>query len=249
MLNFFAKTSGTWINVATVLIGTGLGLLLRDRLPRSMQAIITQAVGLLTLFIGVSMAGSMAEAEAGPVDGIILGLLALVGGGLLGEWWAIEAKLEAIGDRLKRQFRGGGKFTEGFVAASLLFCVGPLTLIGSLNNGLSGDDTLLTLKAAMDGLAAIALTGSYGLGVGFSALVILVFQGGVSLLAGILSQQIGDPASDPGILLATGVGGIMILGLGLNLLQVGKIRVASFLPALILAPMLYAIAAGLVNGG
>ncbi|NEQ29705.1 MAG: DUF554 domain-containing protein [Leptolyngbya sp. SIO4C5] len=247
MPDFLIKTSGTWINVATVLVGTGCGLLLRHRLPQAMQTIITQAVGLLTLFIGVSMAASLAQANAGPIDGIILGLLALVLGGLLGEWWAIEAKLTALGDRLKRQFRGGGKFTEGFVAASLLFCVGPLTLIGSLNNGLSGDDTLLTLKAAMDGLAAIALTGSYGIGVGFSALVILLFQGGVSLLASTLSQLIGDPASDPGIALATGAGGIMILGLGLNLLQVGKIRVASFLPALVLAPIIYAIAQWLVN--
>lgn len=242
MLSFWIRTSGTWINVATVLIGSGLGLLLRHRLPIAMQQIITQAVGLLTLVIGLAMSRSLFEVEAGPIDGVILGLLALVIGGLLGEWWQLEKKLMAIGDMLKAQVKGGGRFTEGFVAASLLFCIGPMTIIGSLNNGLTGDNTLLTLKAAMDGLAAIALTGSYGVGVGFSALTVLVIQGGLSLLAGTLVTVINDPATDPQVLLTTGIGGMMIIGLGLGLLEVNKIRVASFLPALIIGPLIVAIA-------
>ncbi|MEO0538290.1 MAG: DUF554 domain-containing protein [Cyanobacteria bacterium P01_A01_bin.123] len=242
MLDLWTKTSGTLINVATVLIGTGIGLLLRNRLPQAMRQIITQAIGLLTLYIGVTMANSLASVKGGNIDGIILGLLALVIGGILGEWAQIEQRLNQLGDRLKKQFRGGGRFTEGFVAASLLFCVGPLTVIGSLNNGLNGDNTLLTIKSTMDGFAAAALTGSYGMGVGFSALVVLVFQGGISLLAGGLVQVLPDPANNPSILLATGVGGIMILGLGLNLLEIAKVRVASFLPALVLAPLIYAIA-------
>ncbi|MEO1350947.1 MAG: DUF554 domain-containing protein [Cyanobacteria bacterium J06635_15] len=242
MLDLWTKTSGTLINVATVLIGTGIGLLLRNRLPQAMRQIITQAIGLLTLYIGVTMANSLASVKGGNIDGIILGLLALVIGGILGEWAQIEQRLNQLGDRLKKQFRGGGRFTEGFVAASLLFCVGPLTVIGSLNNGLNGDNTLLTIKSTMDGFAAAALTGSYGMGVGFSALVVLVFQGGISLLAGGLVQVLPDPANNPSILLATGVGGIMILGLGLNLLEIAKVRVASFLPALVLAPLTYAIA-------
>ncbi|MEM9819210.1 MAG: DUF554 domain-containing protein [Cyanobacteria bacterium P01_D01_bin.6] len=243
MLDLWTKTSGTLINVATVLIGTGIGLLLRNHLPQTMRQIITQAIGLLTLYIGVTMANSLTSVKGGNIDGIILGLLALVMGGMLGEWGRIEQRLNQIGDRLKKQFRGGGRFTEGFVAASLLFCVGPLTIIGSLNNGLNGDNTLLTIKSTMDGFAAAALTGSYGMGVGFSALVVLVFQGGISLLAGSLVQVLPDPADNPSILLATGVGGIMILGLGLNLLEVARVRVASFLPALALAPVAYAIAA------
>lgn len=244
MLDFWFKTSGTWINVITVLLGTGVGLVLRNRLPQTMRQIITQGIGLLTLYIGITMAGSLSAVQ-GTIDGVILGLLALVLGGLLGEWGKVEMRLNQIGDRLKKQFRGGGRFTEGFVAASLLFCVGPLTIIGSLNNGLSGDSALLTLKAAMDGFAAAALTGSYGIGVGFSALTVLLFQGGISLLAGSLSQVLVDPASNSGILLSTGVGGIMILGLGLNLLEVAQVRVASFLPALFLSPLIYAIASHL----
>jgi uncharacterized membrane protein YqgA involved in biofilm formation len=242
MLSFWARTSGTWINVATVLVGSGLGLLLRQHLPLAMQQVITQALGLLTLVIGFAMSRSLFEVQAGPIDGVILGLLALVSGGLLGEWWQIEAKLMAIGDTLKAKVKGGGRFTEGFVAASLLFCIGPMTIIGSLNNGLSGDKALLTLKAVMDGLAAIALTGSYGIGVGFSALTVLLIQGGLSLLAGGLSTVIVDPTTDPSVMLTTGIGGMMIIGLGLGLLEVSKIRVASFLPALVMGPLVVAIA-------
>ena len=241
-MDFWTRTSGTWINIATVLIGTGLGLLLRGRLPLQMQQIITQGVGLITLYIGFSMAIAFNKVQAGQVPGVILGLLAIVLGGLLGEWAQLEERLTALGEWLKQRFRGKGSFTEGFVAASLLFCVGPLALIGSINNGLTGDNTLLTLKAAMDGLAAIALVSSYGIGAGMSVLPILIYQGGLSLAAGLLAQLLPDPATSPQVLLITGVGGLMIVGLGLNLLQVGKIRVASFLPALLLSPLLYAIA-------
>lgn len=240
MLNVWMRTSGTWINVATVLVGAGLGLLLRHRLPLAMQQIITQAVGLLTLVLGFAMAGSLFDVEVGAIDGVIVGLLAIVLGGLLGEWWQLDRRLMALGDVLKAQVKGDGRFTEGFVAASLLFCIGPMTILGSLNNGLSGDNTLLTLKATMDGLAAIALTGSYGIGVGFSALVVLIVQGTLSLLAGGLATVIDDPASDPHILLTTGVGGMMIIALGLGLLNVATIRVASFLPALVVGPLVVA---------
>jgi uncharacterized membrane protein YqgA involved in biofilm formation len=236
-LDFWAKTSGTWINVATVLLGTGLGLVLRGRLPLKMQQIITQGLGLITLFVGFSMAGSINNVES-RIDGVILALLAIVVGGLLGEWWRLEDRLEATGNWLKRRFKGKGSFTEGFMAASLLFCVGPMTLIGSLNNGLTGDNTLLLLKAVMDGLASIALTSSFGIGVGFSVLIVLLYQGGVSLAAGLLAQTLADPATSPTVLLITGVGGLMILGLGLNLLEVARVRVASLLPALLLAPLL-----------
>jgi uncharacterized membrane protein YqgA involved in biofilm formation len=242
MLNLWATTSGTWINVATVLLGTTLGLMLRSRLPKSMQQIITQAVGLMTLVIGVSMASSLSAIDAGPIDGIILALLVMAAGGLLGEWWQIEQRLSVLGDWLKASVRGGGRFTEGFVAASLLFCIGPMAIVGSLNNGLAGDNTLLTLKATMDGLAAIALTGTYGIGVGFSALSVLVVQGGLSLLASVSGTIIPDPTTSPHVLLITGTGGLMILGIGLNLLEIGQVRVASFLPALLLSPLAIALA-------
>ncbi|GAB4158289.1 MAG: DUF554 domain-containing protein [Cyanobacteria bacterium J069] len=242
MLDFWIKTSGTWINVATVILGTALGLLLTGHLPERMQRVIKQGLGLTTLFIGISMAGSLNQVKDGIVDGVILGLLALVVGGLLGEWWQIEEHLTTVGNWLKYRLKGKGRFTDGFVTASLLFCIGPMAIIGSLNNGLVGDARLLTLKATMDGLAAIALTGSYGIGVGFSALALLLYQGGLSLAAGLLAQSLPDPATSPPVLLVTGVGGLMILTIGLNLLEIGKVRVASFLPAPFLAPLFYWLA-------
>lgn len=237
MLTLWAKTSGTWINVVLVLLGTGSGLLLQNRLSPKMQSIFTQAVGLMTLYIGISMAGALSEASAGGIDGVILALISLAIGGLLGEWWEVEARLVAVGDWLKGRFRGGNRFTEGFVAASLLFCIGPMAILGSLNNGLLGDGTVLIVKGTMDGLVSIALTGTYGVGVGFSIVPIIIYQGGLSLLAGSLSQLIPDPTTAPNILLVTGMGGVIILGLGFNLLEVSKIRTASFLPALALGPL------------
>lgn len=236
MFDLWTKTSGTWINVALVLLGCGCGLLLRDRLSKKMQIVITQAVGLTTIVIGLLMSQSLSAARSGKVDGIILALLCLVIGGLLGEWLQIEERLTDTGNWLKARFKGGSRFTEGFVAASLLFCIGPMAILGSLNNGLLGDSTILVVKSTMDGLVSVALTGTYGIGVAFSVLPVLIYQGGLSLLASGLEQSIPDPTTNPSVLLVTGTGGIMILGLGINLLDLKPIRVASFLPALALGP-------------
>ena len=222
------------MNVVLVLLGTGCGLLLRDRLSTKLQTVITQAVGLTTIFIGISMAGALSEASVGGIDGIILALVSLVAGGLLGEWLQIEKQLVNCGNWLKAKFRGGGRFTEGFVAASLLFCIGPMAILGSLNNGLLGEGTILIVKGTMDGLVSIALTGTYGIGVGFSVGPLLLYQGGLSLLANSLAAVVPDPTTAPAILLVSGIGGIMILGLGIDLLEIKKIRIASFLPALLL---------------
>jgi uncharacterized protein len=242
LLSFWAKTNGTWLNVLTVLIGTSLGLRFGDRLPPRFQLVITQGLGLLTLFLGITMASSMRAVKVGAIDGLILGLLAIVLGGLVGEWLNLEGRLVQLGDWLKRKFRGGGRFTEGFVATSLLFCVGPMAIVGCLNNGLAGDSALLTVKAVMDGVAAIVFSSIYGIGVGFSALPILIYQGSLSLAAGILSTTLTDPAHDPRVLLIAGVGGLMVMGIGLNLLEIQKIRVSAFLPALAIAPILFFLA-------
>ncbi len=244
MLSLWAKTSGTWINVLTIILGTSLGLVLRRSLPPAMQQIITQALGLTTIMLGISMGQTLARVRVGPIDGVIFGLVVLVIGGLLGEWWQLQSHLAHLGDWLRSQVKGGGKFTEGFVAASLLFCIGPMAILGSLNNGLVGDATLLSLKATMDGLASIALTGSYGIGVGFSAFPVLLVQGGLSLVASLSGLAITNPATNPYILNITGIGGLMIMALGLDLLEVVQIRLASFLPALALGPLAIALITG-----
>lgn len=248
MFDFWVKTSGTWINVALVLLGSGLGLLLRNQLSMKMQIVITQAVGLTTIAIGTIMSLSLTDAGAGRVDGVVLALVSLVVGGLLGEWLKIEECLSRTGDWLKVRFRGGGRFTEGFVAASLLFCIGPMAILGSLNNGLLNDSTILVVKGTMDGLVSIALTGTYGVGVVFSILPVILYQGGLSLIASVLEQSIPNPETSSSVLLITGTGGIMILGLGINLLEIKPIRVASFLPALVLGPLASGLARWLLPG-
>ncbi len=243
LIDFWLKTSGTWINVITVFIGTIIGLSLQQKLPLKIKAIIPQGIGLLTLWLGFSMAGELSNVNVSNIPGAILGLIAIIVGGALGEWWEIEEKLNGLGNFLKSRFRYSGQFTEGFVATSILFCVGPVALVGSINNGLVGDNTLLVLKSIMDGISSIPFASRYGIGVGFSVLIIIVYQGGISLLAGLFAANFSDPANHPLILLITGIGGLMILGIGLNLLEVAKIRVAAFLPALLIAPILYFVLA------
>ena len=242
MLDFWTKTSGTWINVLAIAAGTFLGLVLRGRFLSQVLPILKQAIGLITIFISLNMANSLLKVKVGELDGIILSLISLIVGGVLGELGQIEKRLETVGEWLKAKFKGKGKFTEGFVAASLLFCIGPMAIIGSLNNGLRGDHNLLSLKSALDGFISIVFASTYGIGVGFSALPVAIYQGSLSLLAGILANSLPDPANAPSVLIVTGVGGLMLLGLGLNLLELAKVRVASFLPALVIAPLIYWLA-------
>lgn len=234
------QVSGTLVNVVTVLAGSLIGLGLRGRLPRRIVGVVMQAIGLVTVLIGIGNALDLTKVTTPP--GIILGLIALAVGGALGEWWRIEEGLNGIGSRLKRTFRGKGRFTEGFVAATLLFCVGPLTLVGSIQNGLTGDDSFLLLKATLDGFTSLALATTFGFGVVFSVFVIALYQGGLSLAAGAFASLIPDPATDPRVLLVNGVGGLLILALGLGLLEIKQLRTASLLPSLALVVVLYYVA-------
>lgn len=242
MLDFWTKTSGTWINIFAITLGTFLGLILRGRFLSQVLPILKQAIGLITMFVSINMANSLLKVKAGALDGVVLSLIALIIGGVIGELSQIEKHLESLGDWLKAKFKGKGKFTEGFVAASLLFCIGPMAIIGSLNNGLTGDNNLLALKSALDGFISIVFASTYGIGVGFSVLPVGLYQGIMSILAGNLAQSLPDPANAQPVLIITGVGGLMLLGLGLNLLELAKVRVASFLPALAIAPLVYWLA-------
>jgi len=219
---------GTMANLATVLLGGCLGLLLGNRLPERMVDITMQGVGLATLLVGLQMAW---QADSGPV--FIAVLLSIVAGSWIGEGLRLEERLNGLGDRLRDRFgRGGrGDFTRGFVTASLLFCVGPMTILGALQDGLRGDPTLLLTKSTLDGISAIALTAGLGPGVLFSALTILIYQGGLTLAAGVAREFLTDPV----IQLVTATGGLMIVGLGLNILGVAKLRVANMLPGLLVA--------------
>lgn len=236
-MSFFDQTWGTWLNVLTVLVGSSIGLALRGRLPGRITTVVMQAIGLVTIYIGLSNAFDLGRVASPP--GVLLGLLALALGGALGEWLGIEEALERLGERLKKRFKGRGRFTEGFVTASLLFCVGPLTLLGGIQNGLTGEAPYLVLKSTLDLFSSLALATSFGFGVLASALVVLVYQLVISLGAGIFANLIPDPSGDPHVLLINGVGGLMIVAVGLGLLDIKRLRVASLLPALLLVPLLY----------
>jgi uncharacterized membrane protein YqgA involved in biofilm formation len=231
--------TGTWINIATVLVGGSLGLLFGPRLPERVRQTVVAALGLFTLAVGVELylRGVAVEGER-----VVIPLVSLLAGGILGEWWRIEGRLQSMGAWLEARFVGGSaqdmtenRFVRGFLTASLLFCAGPMTILGSIQDGLTGDYELLAIKSVLDGFASLALASTFGVGVLFSILVVLVYQGGISLAAAG-AQTFFDP-----VMLAemTVVGGILLLGLAISsLLEVKKIRVGNLLPALLLAPFL-----------
>ena len=223
---------GTILNVATVLVGGGLGTILGQRLPEKMRQTVMHGLGLVTLTVGLRMALTTANIL------IVMGSVLL--GGILGEWWRIEDGLQALGDRLQQRLGSGNgdNLTKGFVTASLIFCVGPMTVLGSIRDGMVGDYTLLAIKSLLDGFAALALASSLGIGVILSAVTVLVFQGSISLLA--KWAQFG--MSQAMITEMTAAGGVIIVGIGLILLDIKRIRVGSFLPAIFIAPfVVYAL--------
>jgi uncharacterized membrane protein YqgA involved in biofilm formation len=220
---------GTLINTAAVIVGSFLGLLIGKRIPVRFLGFTKQAIGIITLILGIQMAMKMVSIASG-----ISLLLALIVGGLLGEWLAIEDAFASLGRRIENRFKFKDRdFVQGFLTASLLFCLGPMTILGSLQDGLRGDFQLLLLKSIMDGASSIFLAGSLGIGVLFSFIIVLVYQGGLTLLAKTLSGVFTDPV----ILALTIVGGALVICLGLNLLEIKKIKVANFLPAIVFAPL------------
>lgn len=229
--------TGTIINVVTVFLGTALGVLLGGRLTERMSETVLRGLGLVTAAIGLQM-----FLDTGNVL-IVLG--AMLVGGILGEWWGIEARLNRLGEWLEARFNRDGddaesanRFIRGFVTASLLFCVGPMAILGSIQDGLIGDYRLLAIKSMLDGFAALAFASSLGVGVGFSILPLLFYQGGISLLAA-QAQSVLTPDM---IAELTATGGVLILGISIStLLEIKPIRVGNFLPALVLAPLIVAI--------
>ena len=225
--------TGTLLNIATVLIGGMVGLLFGARIPDRFKSTVIAGMGLFTAAMGLQMFLKTTN----PL--IVLGALLI--GALLGEWWRIEDGLHNLGAILERRFarddsaEGSARFIRGFLTASLLFCVGPMTILGSIQDGLTGDYNLLAVKSVLDGFAALAFASTLGVGVLFSVIVILVFQGGISLLAVQLSAIVTDPM----LAEMTATGGVILVALALSsLLEIKRIRVGNFLPALFVAPLI-----------
>ncbi len=214
--------TGTIINVLAIIAGSTLGLLLNNKLPQRFVTIFFQAIGLFTIYLGFSMAMETTH--------VFHMLLALITGGLVGEMLQIQKYTERLGDRIKARFNiGGEKFTEGVVTAFLLYCIGSLTILGAIEAGLTGNYRLILIKSVMDGISSIALASALGAGVMFSALPLLIFQGGLTLLA----SAFGDFFPEIMITELSAVGGILLIGLGLSILEIKKIKVLNMLPALI----------------
>lgn len=225
--------TGTLINVATILVGGSLGAFMGSRIPERIRNTVVAALGLFTLAYGLKMFLDTRNSL------LVCGSLLI--GALLGEWWRIEDGMAKMGGWLQAKFVRSDKagdqerFIKGFVTASLVFCTGPMAILGSMQDGLTGDFSLLAIKAVLDGFAALAFASTLGVGVIFSSLMILLYQGTITLLA----SQVQALVTDPMMLEMNAVGGVIIMGIAVgSLLELRKIRIGSFLPALIVAPLL-----------
>lgn len=232
--------TGTILNIIAVLIGGAIGLIFGSRIPERFKSTVIAGMGLFTGAMGLQMFFS-SENQLIVLGAIIIGII-------LGEWMKIEDRLQTFGQTLEKRFSptvepdspsekipSSSTFVRGFMVASLLFCVGPMTILGSIQDGLTGDYQLLAVKSTLDLFASIAFASTLGIGVLFSSIVILIYQGGISLLAGSLSAIITDPMMNE----MTATGGVILFGLAIsNLLEIKKIRVGNFLPALVIAPLI-----------
>jgi uncharacterized membrane protein YqgA involved in biofilm formation len=223
--------TGTILNTISVLIGGTLGILFGARLPERLKQTVVSGMGLFTAAIGIQM---FLKTE-NPL--IVLGALLI--GALLGEWWGIEDGLQNLGAWLEKRFSkndgDSNRFIRGFLTASLLFCVGPMTILGSIQDGLTGDYSLLAVKSVLDGFASLAFASTLGMGVLFSTVIILVYQGGISLLAAQLNAIVTPAMMNE----LTAAGGVILIGLAISsLLEIKQIRTGNFLPALAIAPLI-----------
>jgi len=220
---------GVLVNVAAVLAGSAIGLLFKKGLPQRLMEALMLGIGLCTVYIGVS--GSLKG------ENTLILILSVAVGAIIGTLLDIDRRLNSLATKIETRFSRGGErvsVAEGFITASLLFCVGAMTLVGSLQAGLSGDNEMLYTKSMLDLISSAVLAASLGIGVPLSALFVLVFQGGIVLLSGLISPLLTDYA----IAEITCAGSVLIIGLGLNILGITKLKVANYLPALLIPPFL-----------
>jgi uncharacterized membrane protein YqgA involved in biofilm formation len=224
--------TGTLINVTAIIVSGLLGIFFRGRLSDNLKNTVIAGLGIFTAAIGFQM---FLKTE-NPL--IVLG--ALIVGGLLGEWWKIETRVQSLGIWLEKRVTGGSegsssRFVRGFLSASLLFCTGPMAVLGSISDGLRGDYLTLSIKSILDGFVSIAFASTLGIGVAFSALPVFAYQGSISLLATQLNSIMSNSMMNE----MTATGGILLIGIGISsLLEIKIIRVGSFLPALVFAPLI-----------
>jgi uncharacterized membrane protein YqgA involved in biofilm formation len=220
---------GTLINTLTVLAGGGLGLLIGDKIPDRVRVIIVQVIGLVTLAIGLR--------DVMNTDNMVFPLVGMVVGAILGEFLKIEDRLAILGELLRRKFAknaGESKFVDGFVTATLLFCIGPLTILGAIEDASGKTPQLYIIKGTLDGFMMIIFSALYGVGALFSAVSVFVVQGTLTVFGASLDSLLDDRMR----LELFAAGGLAVMAIGINLLEIKKIRLGSLLPGLILTPIL-----------
>ena len=220
---------GTLINTATVLAGGGLGLIIGNRIPDRIRTIIVQVIGLVTISIGLR--------DVIKTDNMVFPLVGMVLGAIIGEMLRIEDRLESLGEVLRRKFSkpdNESKFVTGFVTATLLFCVGPLTILGAIEDASGKTPQLYIIKGTLDGFMMIIFSALYGIGALFSAASVFVVQGSLTLFGTSLDTLLNDRMR----LELFSTGGLAVLAIGLNLLEIKKIRLGSMLPGLVITPLL-----------
>jgi uncharacterized membrane protein YqgA involved in biofilm formation len=219
---------GTLVNAAAVIVGSTLGFLLSRRIPGSLKTAAFDAIGLFTLALGFTMASRTGN--------FLIPVLSVVSGSLIGTALNLERRLERLGERLKTRLGSTeSSFTEGLIAAFMLFCMGSMTVLGAVEEGLGGRPDLLYSKSVLDGVASVALASAMGLGVIFAVIPLVMYQGGLTVLAGLVGSGMPEKA----VTEVSAAGGIILLGLGLRILDLGrKIRVLDMLPALVVAALL-----------
>lgn len=219
----------TFINMTTVIIGSLIGLWLNDVFPENIRTIIFQAIGLGTLVIGVSMSLKI------PDGYLLIFIFSLILGGIMGEIIQLDKILASLGDHLKQSLNiGDANFTDGLVTAFLLFCVGSMTIVGAIEEGLHGKRELLLVKSTLDGITSIAFASTYGIGVLFSIIPMLIVQGGITMAASRLERFFTKNI----IALISAVGGALIIAIGINMLELGKINIENLLPSLLVVTAL-----------
>ena len=246
------RGSGTILNMVAILIGSGLGVLVGHRFPQRTRDTVTDALGLVTLVIGalssVALTNTAFSDSVGTAAPLLIVLGALLIGGIIGSLLQIELRLERVGSwlqhKLSRKSSGDSddkrkRFVEGFVDASLVFCIGPLAILGALNDGLGLGIEQLALKSTLDGFASLAFAASLGWGVALSALSVGIVQGAFTILGALVGSVLSAALIDA----ITATGGVLLIGVGLRLLKIKSVPVGDMLPALIVAPILAAFVA------
>ncbi len=218
---------GTIANVIAIILGSTVGILIKSRLPEKMSDIIFQAIGLFTIVLGISMAIE--------TNNFLLIAFSLLIGSVIGECIGIENHLDKLTEKLKNRFKSpGDKFSEGFIMATLIYCIGPMAILGSIEEGLGNPPNLLMAKSILDGVASIALSSALGIGVMLSSIPLLLYQGSITIFASYVSSYLSDSL----IIELTSVGGILLLALGIKIIRVKDFKVVNMLPSLLVVLLL-----------